>query len=401
MSPLASFLAEFVPEWDVRLVEGYLERSGVTADSPLLEDLPGLLACYSAHREVYSFTPDWLRSTAVRQARLSEAVALRARTVRRTAPVQQLGSAADGAGIAVCRLARALLAADLRLDGPGASDVERLRTACRALLQQPDPEQSRVLDWVSLERFLGQPDVLSLLIDHRDALPSPALPPPGALVCSLFNPLGMPLFVRLFNQLTVPRQRQLLGNVATQEYALRGTEEMGCWYREACELRRVEWKVDTLWDRCCHPVTGGEILRPCPALLFVHEQIAWVTDRLNRLLSQLTQDSRPCVCFPEAPGAEPDERRLVVMLDQVAQVLPGMVMEWLQLRSDPMIQAAVLFLYARHDRHDSLATLGQELGFCAREKGMAPDARLLTDYGTPGCTPDLSYLYGARCCPAG
>ena len=394
MSPLASFLAEFVPEWEVRLVEGYLERSGVTADSPLLEDVPGLLACYSAHREVYSFTPDWLRTTAVRQARLSEAVALRARTVRQTAPLQPLGNAAGGSSGPLCRFARDLLAADLRLDGPGAADVRRLRTACRALLQQPDPEQSRVLGWVSLERFLGQPDLLSLLIEHRDALPSSALPPSGALVRSLFNPAGMRLFVRLFNQLTVPQQRQLLGNVATLEYALRGTAEMGHWYRGACEPRRVERTVDALWDRCCHPVTVSEILRPCPGLLFVHEQIAWAADRLNRLVSSVTQASRPGLCFPEGTGAARDELRVLAMLDQAAQVRPGIVMEWLQRQSGPMIQAVLLFLYARHDHHDSLAALGRELGNCAGKEGMSPDARLLTDDGAPGC-PLIYHVFTA------
>ena len=305
--------------------------------------------------------------------------------------------------------ARALLACDLAMDSRPSSSVPRLVAVCRDLLTRspapadletpgsleaqlesghrrqwvpagfsgcqplpPPPPPPGPLDWIEWESFAYDNEVLRLLIGHRRDLDL-ALPPLSFFVRHLYR--NRSLFVPLFEQLSGVQQRELLGMTSLQERALSGDEEMALWYRQACRAHQRVPDNDHLWALCRQPTSGGSLLSPCFALIDEQQQLAVAHGWIRELVLKVApRDAR--VLAIAVDSRDPDqERRTITLYNRLAGRRSAALADAL-LAQGAAFQAVLLFLYARNDQDDSLRALGTVLTE-ARERGMAPDRRIL------------------------
>jgi|GEM_PF-2281395 len=280
----------------------------------------------------------------------------------------------------ICQFATDILATDLVLED---DVVARLVQSCRTLLKK-DPVSTdekaitSLLGWVQLDLFTSYPDVVRLLMDHRQALPVP-LPSLTALARNCYRANVWNLLQPLFDELPQWQQREFLNRGLVQERSLSQTEELAVWYKQACAKLAIPLETASLWERCINPETTDFILSPCFALISREEQLAAATETIKNIASAaLSVIERGETVLPSAQknslANEYEELRVITVLNRLAEE-NDRIPEWL-LSQDAACQSVILFLCVRYYSPVPSGELAQTLDR-AMQQGMLPDHRIL------------------------
>ncbi len=263
--------------------------------------------------------------------------------------------------------------------------VGRLAAACRTLQQQDTMSTDAkttadLLDWVTFDLFYDKPEVLRLLIHHRQALQLP-FPSPTFMAKECYTGASWHFFRPFFDKLPEWWQQEFLRMGVVLEHSLNGTETLALWYKNACKKLNIPLETDALWERCRNPETTDCILSPCFNLISREEQLAVAVATIRDIASgAITATEVGMTAFPparESPNATYyKECRVIALLGLLAKEQPDQMLAWL-LRQDASFQAVTLFLHVRHySPGPDKAALDRMLN-SAMQQGMAPNPQIL------------------------